>query len=101
MVLPGTVLLGLQLIPASLRLGVLVGPLHSVPLAAEPGQTLQGGVWRGVAQRVAAFAGRGAADEQPFLSHRLIADGPDPPGSEVVEQLAALDGPDPDATPGR
>ena len=52
---PGTELLGLQLIPAHLRLGVLNGALDEVALGLQPGQFFQGRLRVGIAEGVAAI----------------------------------------------
>jgi hypothetical protein len=78
----------------------LVGALDPVALAAQGGQPLKRGLRRCVAQRVAALALRGPADEQPLLGHGLVADRPDRPGGELVGPVTAFDRSHPDPLPG-
>src|SRR5690349_9098652 len=89
--LPGPIFLGLEFVPADLRLGILKGALGEVAAATPRNQTGRGGVRWGIEQRIRAVALTIAPYYQPFGTWSLArGHGPDAPHHEVCGQPATF-----------
>src|SRR4029453_13131457 len=85
--LPGSILLGLEFIPADLRLRILKGALGEGAAATPRDQACLWGVRRGIEQRIRAITLTIASYHQPFAAGSLACGhGPDALHREVCSQ---------------
>src|SRR5205823_14176363 len=85
--LPRPILLGLEFVPADLRLGILKSALGEVAAATPRDQPCLWGVRRGIEQRIRAVAIAIASYHQPFDAGSLACcHHPDAPHREVCSQ---------------
>jgi len=92
MMLPGQILLSLEVIPAAFIFGIFKRPFHEIATAGELGQCDQGGISRGVAEGIGATAASLAPDDQPLLAHswQTCLPCPHPTGGELSFEITTL-----------
>ena len=66
MVLPSPILLGLELVPAQLRLGIFNGPLAEIAMATPMDEALWRGIQRGIEEGIGAITTAVPPDHQPL-----------------------------------
>src|SRR5262245_13821776 len=91
MMLPCPILLGLEFVPADLRLRIFKGTLSEVPVTTPRDQTFVRGILRGIEQGIRAVARGVASYDHPFGPRPLAyRDGPDALHGKIRGQLAAF-----------
>src|SRR5215831_14313160 len=91
MMLPGPILLGLECVPADLRLRIFKGALSEVPSTTPRNQAFVGGILRGIEQGIRAVTLGVASYDQPFGPRPCASsDGPDALHGKIRCQPAAF-----------